>query len=76
MGAETTAFAGIGDEVVMSTIVTPRPGKAMRKDAAFEIFAKGLADTGLGCVVVTLAVGLACADEFMPSLGMVGYGLV
>ncbi len=48
----------------------------MRKDAAFEIFAKGLADTGLGCVVVTLAVGLACAGEFMPSLEMVGYGLV
>jgi len=47
-GAHAPAFAGIGHEVVMPTIVTPRPGKAMRKDAAFQILAKGLADIRLG----------------------------
>ena len=73
---QARAFAGESDEVVVAAVATAGAGKAMRKDAAFEIFAKGLADTGLGCVVVTLAVGLACAGEFMPSLEMVGYGLV
>ena len=48
----------------------------MRKDAALQIFAKGLADIGLGGVVVALAVALACAGEFMPSLEVLGDGLV
>ena len=38
--AHASAFAGIGDEVVVSTIVTQRPGKAVREDAALQIFAK------------------------------------
>ena len=29
-GANATSFAGIGDKVVVSTIVTPRRGKSMR----------------------------------------------
>ena len=48
-GADATAFAGIGDEIVVSTIVTPGAGKAVGKDAAFEVFAKGLADVGFVC---------------------------
>ena len=59
--AHATAFAGIGDEIVVTAIVTPGSGKAVRKDAAFQIFAKGLADIGLGGVVVTLPVELAGA---------------
>jgi len=47
-GAHAPVLAGIGHEVVMPTIVTPRPGKAMRIDAAFQILAKGLADIRLG----------------------------
>jgi len=75
-GADATAFAGIGDEVVVSTIVTPRLGKTVRKDAAFQIFAKGLADIGLGGVVVALAVELAGTGQLKPGLEVLGYGLV
>ncbi len=45
-GADTPAFAGIGHKVVVPAVITPRPGKAMGEDAAFQIFAKGLADIG------------------------------
>ena len=61
--ADATAFAGIGHEVFVSTIVTPRPGKVLGKDAAFQIFAKGLADIRLWGVVVALAVELAGAGR-------------
>ena len=36
----SACLVAIGDEVVVSTIVTPRPGKAVREDAALQIFAK------------------------------------
>ena len=75
-GADATAFAGIGDEVVMTTIVTPGSGKAMGKDAAFQILAKRLADIGLGGVVVALAVELTGTGKRMPGLEVFGYGLV
>jgi hypothetical protein len=48
----------------------------MRKDAAFQIFAKGLTDIRLGGVVVALAVKLACTGQLKPCLEMFGYGLV
>lgn len=67
-GAHAAAFAGIGHEVVMPAVITPGPGKAMGKDAALQIVAKDLADIGLGCVVVALAIELTCAGEFMPGL--------
>ena len=54
-GADTPAFAGIGHKVVVPAIVTPGSGKAVGKDAAFQIFAKGLADLGLGGAMVELA---------------------
>ncbi|MFT7116089.1 MAG: hypothetical protein ACI9I0_001299 [Rhodoferax sp.] len=60
----------------MPAVIAPGPGKAVRKDAAFQILAKGLADVGLGGVVVTLAVELARAGELQPSLEVLGYGLV
>ena len=50
-------------------------GRAVREDTAFEAFAKDLADIGLGGVVVTLSVELACVGKFMPSPEMVGYDL-
>ena len=53
-GAHAPPFAGIGHEVVVSAVITPRPGKAMGKDAAFEVFAKRLTHIGLGGVVVAL----------------------
>ena len=71
-GADASAFAGEGDEEVLSTIVTPRPGKAVGKDAALEIFAKPLADIGLWRVEVALAVKLADAGQFTPGLEVFG----
>jgi hypothetical protein len=74
--AHATTFAEIGHQVVVPAVIAPGPGKAVRKDAAFQILAKGLADVGLGGVVVTLAVELARAGELQPSLEVLGYGLV
>ena len=79
-GADTAAIAGIGHKIVVPTVVTPRPGKAMREDAAFEVFAKCLADISPWRVMVTLTVELtvelACAGEIEPGLEMLGNGLV
>ena len=60
----------------MSTIVTPRPGKAVGKNAAFQIFAKGLADIRLWGVVVALAVELTGTGQLKPGLEVLGDGLV
>ncbi len=65
-GEHAPAIAGDGHKVVVSAIVTPGPCKAMRKDAAFQILAKGLADIRLGGLVVTLAVELSCAGQVKP----------
>jgi len=74
-GAEIPAFAVVGDEVVTSTIITPRPGKAVGKDAALQIFAKGLADVAFWGVLIALPVKLACAGEFTPGLEVFGKGV-
>ena len=76
MLAGSACLVAIGDEVVVSTIVTPGLGKGVGEDAAFEVLAKGLADVGLGGAMVALPVELACAGKFMPSLEVLGYGLV
>ena len=75
-GAHAPALTGEGHKVVVSAIVTPDPGNAMDEDAELQIFAKGLADIGLGGVVVTLPVELPRAGKFMPRLEMLGYVLV
>ena len=56
--------------------ITPRPGKAVRKDAAFEVFAKGLPDIRFWCVVVALALKLACAGQLKLGLEVLGDCLV
>ena len=48
----------------------------MGEDAAFEVFAEGLAHIGLWGVVVTLAVELAGTGQLKPGLEVLGYGLV
>ena len=48
----------------------------MGKDAAFQVFAKSLADERLGGVVVALAVELARAGQLKPGLEVLGYRLV
>jgi hypothetical protein len=52
----------------MATIVTAGAGKTVGKYPTFEVFAKRLADVGLWCVVVALAVKLACTGQLKPSL--------
>ena len=60
----------------MSAVATAGAGKAMRKDAAFKVFAKRLADKRLWGVVVTLPIKLPRAGQLQPSLDVVGYRLV
>ena len=60
----------------MPAVVTPCPGKAVRKDAGFQIFAKGLAHKGIWRVVVSLAVKLDRAGHLNPCLEMLCNGLV
>lgn len=60
----------------MPAVVTLRPGKAVGKDAAFQILSKGLTNKGLEGVVVALAVELAATGQLKPSLKVLGYGLV
>ena len=76
-GHNAPTFAGIGHEAVMPAVITPGARKAMGKDAAFQIFEKGLAGIGLGGrVLVALAVELACTGQLKPGLEMLGEGLV
>jgi hypothetical protein len=53
-GADTPAFAGEGHEVVVRAVSAAGTGKAVGKDAAFEVFAKRLAHIGLGSAAVAL----------------------
>ena len=63
----------IGHKIVVPTVVTAGAREAVGKDAAFQVFVKGLAHKGPRCVVVALAVELACAGQRMPSLEVLGY---
>ena len=58
MGTHHGLCAGEGDKEVVPAVVTASAGKAVGKDAAFEVFAKGLLDVGGWRVVVALAVEL------------------
>lgn len=57
-GADTTAFAGEGDKVVMVAIIVAGTGKAVRKDAARQILLDRFSHVGLGGVVAALPVKL------------------
>lgn len=48
----------------------------MREDAAFKVFAKGLAHEGRGGVVIALPVEPAGTGQIKPGLEMLGNGLV
>ncbi len=60
----------------MTTVAAAGARKAMGEDAAFEVFAKRLADVGAWCVVVALAVELAYAGQLKPCLEVFGDGVV
>ena len=62
--------------LTLPAVITPRPGKAVGKNAALQILAKGLANKRFGRVVVALAVELACAGQRMPGLEVLGNRLV
>jgi hypothetical protein len=63
-GADDPAFAGEGDKVVVPAVTTACVGE----DAALQILLERFAHERLGAVVVALAIELACAGEFIPSL--------
>jgi len=75
-GADTTAFAGEGDQAVVTTIITTHPRKAVSEDDAFEVFAEGFLYVSGRGVMVALPVELPGAGEFRPSLEVLGYHLV
>ena len=75
-GADTPAFAGKGHEVVVPAVSAAGAGKAVRKDAAFQILLERPADIGLWRVVVALPVKLACTGKLKPGLKVFGYRLV
>ena len=70
MRGRRPALAGEGDEVVMPVIIATGSGKAVIKPAAFQIFARRLADIGLWRVVVALDVELTGICQLMPGLKM------
>ena len=68
-GANAPTLAGAGYEVVIPAVITAGTGK---KDAAFQIIAKGLADIGLWRVVVALPVELTGTCQRVPRLKLFG----
>ena len=74
--ADSTALAGEGDKEVVPTVCAACAGKAMRKDAALQIFAKRLADVGPWRVVVALTVELAGTYQLKPGLEVLGNSAV
>ena len=60
----------------MPTVVTAGAGKAVGKNATFEVFAKRLADVRFWCVVVALAVKLAGTGQLKPGLKILSNGAV
>ena len=78
-GADSPALAGEGYEVVVPAVGAAGAGKGVGEDAALQIFAKRLADIGLGGVVVDLPVKLACAgkkDVNVKAFLFVGYSAI
>lgn len=62
--ADAPALAGEGHKVVVPTIVTLRPRKAVGQDATFEVFAKCLEHIGLRRAAVSLSVELRLCDAW------------
>jgi len=55
-GADATAFAGEGDQIVVPAVVAADARKAVGKDAAFEVFVERLLRVRGRGVMVALAV--------------------
>ena len=71
-GADATAFAGEGDQEVVTAVITMYPRKAVGKDAALQVFAKRFLDVGGRGAVVALAVELSGTSQLKPSLEVFG----
>ena len=74
--ADAPALAGEGDKKVVPAVTAAGAGKAVRKDAALQIFLEGFAHIGFGAVVVALPVELARAGQLKPALVVLGHRLV
>jgi hypothetical protein len=75
-GAYAPAFAGEGHQKVVSAVATESAGKAVGKDAAFQVLLERFAHAGFGAVVVALTLELARAGQIKPGLVVLGHGLV
>ena len=71
-GADAPAFAGEGHQKIVAAVTTACAGKAVRKDAAFQVLGKRFAYIDLWRVVVALPVELACAAQLKPGLVVLG----
>jgi hypothetical protein len=67
-GADRAPLAGKGDQEIVAAVAATGARKAMRKDAALEVFVKRLHDMGWRRVMVALPVKLTRADQFQPRL--------
>ena len=74
--ADAPALAGEGDKKVVPAVTAAGAGKAVRKDAALQIFLEGFAHIGFGAVVVALPGELARAGQLKPALVVLGQRLV
>ena len=57
----------------MAAVATTHTGKAVGKDAAFQLLAKRLEHIGLWRVIVALPIELACTCQLKPGLKVLGY---
>jgi len=57
-------------------VTTAGTSKAVRKNAALEVFGERFAHIGLWRVVVAQSVVLACTGKIQPSLVVLGHRLV
>lgn len=71
-GADSTTFAGEGEKVVVPPNIAARTGKAMRKDAEFEAFVKGLTDKSPWGVGVALPIKPPRTGALQPGLEVFG----
>jgi hypothetical protein len=61
--------------MVVPEVATAGKGRAVGKDAEFQVFGKRFAYIGLGAAVVPLAVELPRAGQLKPGLAVLGYRL-
>ena len=74
-GQPVSALAGKGYEVVVPAVVTPRPGRAVRKGAAFQLARTDQRVPSLKVLGKRLAKQCALGTAWVVELGLVTVGM-